>query len=176
MEPLKIKIRKFFDDRGYFCGTYTKNFLENEYSIKTNFLEDCYSVSKKNVVRGLHYQWDKPLDKLIMVTRGSILDVIVDIRKNSKNYGNIIYNFMDEANEEMLYVPAGFAHGFIALQENTYLHYKYSEYYNKDGESGIHPFDENLNINWGLDIKDCIISKRDLNFESFIKYSKNPKF
>jgi dTDP-4-dehydrorhamnose 3,5-epimerase len=174
--PILIEVKKHNDNRGGFYESYNKAFLKQNYGIDTEFIQDNHSISKKNVVRGLHYQWNKPIDKLVRVSYGRVLDICVDIRANSNKYGEVYYNILDDENLKQLYVPAGFAHGFVALTDTAHLLYKYNNYYNKDGESGINPFDLSLEIYWGLKQEDAIISKRDLDLQTFLEYEKDPKF
>jgi len=176
IEPILIKTKKFFDNRGIFYESYKKSHLKDEYGLEVDFLQDNYSISHKNVIRGLHYQWDKPMSKLIKVSYGKILDVIVDIRKKSNNFGKVYYYELDEENNDQLFVPEGFAHGFICLSEIAHVQYKCSSEYNKNGESGINPFDKNLNIDWKIDTIKAIISDKDKNSKSLEQYLLDPKF
>lgn len=176
LEPILIKINKYSDERGYFFESYKDEFLKREYGIDKLFVQDNHSVSKKNVIRGMHYQWDKPMDKLIRVSKGRIIDKIIDIRKNSENYGKVYSFELSEENNLQLWVPAGFAHGFLSLEDNTHVQYKCTERYNKDGESGLFPFDKDLNIKWEIDFRDAIISEKDLKSKSFLEYNKDVKF
>lgn len=173
-EPILIKTKKFFDSRGYFFETYKKSIL-CDLGIDTTFVQDNHSFSKKNVIRGMHYQWDLPMGKLVRCSFGKVMDVVVDIRIKSINFGKVYYYELSEENGNQVYIPAGFAHGFLAL-EDSHLQYKCTSEYNKNGESGINPFDKELNINWNLNLKNAIISDKDLNSSSFCNYKKNFKF
>ena len=177
IKPILIKgIRKFNDHRGYFYESYKKSLFDKEYNIKEDFVQDNHSFSCKNTIRGLHYQWDMPMGKLVRVSNGSIKDVVVDIRFNSEKYGTVYEYMLSSENGHQLYVPPGFAHGFICLSETASVLYKCTSEYNSDGESGINPFDSSLDIDWGIKKEECIVSSKDLNALSFLEYKKNPKF
>jgi dTDP-4-dehydrorhamnose 3,5-epimerase len=174
-EPfLFTNINSYSDNRGYFYESYKKN--KNNLILSQDFLQENHSVSKLNVIRGLHYQWNSPMGKLVKVTKGRIVDVIVDIRKNSNTYKKIYYYDISEYNLNQLWVPAGFAHGFVSLEENTHVDYMCTSVYNKFGEAGINPFDKNLDINWYIKKEDAICSEKDLNAQSFEDYLRDPKF
>lgn len=176
-EPLLMTDFKLYTDhRGSFCETYKKSTLNEKLNLNIEFVQDNYSISKKNTIRGMHYQWDKPMDKLVRVSIGQILDVVVNIKKDSPNFGKVFYYELSEKNNYQLFVPSNFAHGFICLSEIAHVHYKCTSEYNKEGESGINPFDSDLNINWNCDIKDCIISDKDKNSKSFKEYMLNSKY
>jgi dTDP-4-dehydrorhamnose 3,5-epimerase len=176
MEPFLIKNNIFSDNRGIFYESYKKSNLKERYNLDIEFIQDNHSVSYKNVIRGLHYQWDSPMDKLVRVSYGSIMDVIVDIRKKSKNFGKVYYFDLNSENANQLFVPAGFAHGFVCLSELAHVQYKCSSEYNKNGESGISPFDKDLNIDWKIDIMNAIVSDKDKSSKSFNEYMLEPKF
>lgn len=173
-EPQLIKnIKKYEDSRGCFYQSYDCDMF---FEKNTSFIVDNHSISKKNVIRGLHYQWDKPLGKLVRVSKGKIQDVLVDIRKSSPNFGNVLYYELSDENLFQLWVPPGFAHGFCVLSEEAHVQYKFTEKYNPHGESGIDAFDKKLNINWKVNKEEAIISDKDLQLQSFFEYSKNYKF
>jgi dTDP-4-dehydrorhamnose 3,5-epimerase len=176
MEPIILETKKFFDERGYFSESYRKDTYLEKYNLNIEFVQDNFSVSKKNVIRGLHYQWDKPMHKLVRVTHGEILDVIVDIRIKSSNFGNIYSYSLSEQNGLQLLVPAGFAHGFVVKSEAAHVQYKCSEFYNGIGESGINPLDESLKVDWTIPVQQMIISAKDKLSKSFKEYSLQPKF
>jgi dTDP-4-dehydrorhamnose 3,5-epimerase len=154
------------DNRGCFYESYRQG--------EFNYVQCNHSISHRGVVRGLHYQWDGPLEKLVRVSQGAVVDVLVDLRPDSPYYGRVGYYELNDRNLHQLYVPAGFAHGFQALEDNTHVQYMYSHLYNRDGEAGINPLDPELNIAWP--IKDSIISERDLKSHTFQEYKLNPKF
>ena len=171
MEPILIEdVRKFEDNRGFFYESYKQSMI-NE-----SFVQDNHSLSKKNTIRGLHYQWDKPMGKLVRVAQGEIMDVVTDVRKDSGNFGKSYYYQLSDKNLKQLFVPPGFAHGFICRSETAIVLYKCTSEYNKFGESGINPFDEDLNIDWGIKLEESVISQKDLESKSFSEYILKPKF
>ena len=157
----------FTDERGYFFESYNKKDLENY--VNEEFVQDNESLSQKGVLRGLHFQ-DPPYTqaKLIRVFAGSVLDVSVDLRKSSPTYGQHFKCILSADNKVQLYVPKGFAHGFVVLEENTIFCYKCSDYYNKDSERAILWNDDTLNIDW--QIKNPIISEKDKSAENFANF------
>jgi dTDP-4-dehydrorhamnose 3,5-epimerase len=162
------------DNRGSFHESYNR-FSYEEVGICCDFVQDNFSVSKKGVLRGLHYQWAGPLGKLVTVIRGSITDIIVDIRHGSPTYGKQKMMELSEYNKQQLWVPPGFAHGFLSREDKTTVYYKYSCYYNRAGEGVINPLDTTLSIDWRGAVP-WEISERDRSGQSFEKYSKEPKF
>lgn len=165
-----ITPRVYKDDRGYFF----ESFNQKEFSRKTginakNFLQDNQSKSCKNVLRGLHFQNPPNAQaKLVRVLAGSVLDVVVDIRKNSPTYGNHYKIVLSSENFKMLYVPEGFAHGFLTLEDNTVFSYKCSYYYNKESEGSILWNDTTLNIDWK--INKPILSEKDEIAQKFCSF------
>jgi dTDP-4-dehydrorhamnose 3,5-epimerase len=155
---------KFEDERGLFYESYNQNrFAEN--GITENFVQDNYSWSKKGVIRGLHFQYAPMAQgKLVRCMTGKVIDVVVDIRKDSPTYGQHEKFVLDSAIGNMLYVPAGFAHGFVALEETIFV-YKCTEYWHKASESGIIYNDADLNINW--EEPNPIVSSKDLVLPKF---------
>jgi dTDP-4-dehydrorhamnose 3,5-epimerase len=162
------------DRRGSFHESYNKKIYE-QIGIKDGFVQDNFSISKKGVLRGMHYQWDRPLEKLITVVRGSVLDIITDLRHGSPTYGESAMMELSEHNKHQLWLPAGFAHGFLANEDDTTVYYKYSCYYNKHGEGVINPLDKDLSLNWRGSVP-WEISERDRSGLSFEEYTKDPKF
>ena len=161
------------DSRGLFFQSYDKEISD---IIKQDFVQDNHSVSCKNTIRGMHYQWQHPMGKLIRVVRGSVIDYFVDIRENSPYYGQYECVRLDEKNNKMIWIPEGFAHGFASLEDNTTVLYKCTSYYNKFGEGGINPFDEEIAIEWPFDINQAILSTKDINSQTFVEYSNDKKF
>jgi len=160
----------FTDERGYFMETYNKKNLEKV--IKHSFVQDNESRSQKGVLRGLHFQ--KPpyaQAKLIRVIFGSILDVSVDIRKDSATYGHYFKHVLSAENKKQLYIPAGFAHGFLCLENDTILNYKCSDIYNKKSETSLLWNDKDLNIDWG--ISNPILAEKDKLAQKFSTF-ENP--
>lgn len=162
---LIIKPKVFSDDRGYFFEAYNnKVFSDNGLDLK--FVQDNESKSQKGVLRGLHFQ--KPpfaQGKLVRVINGAVLDVAVDIRKNSPTYGKHYKIELTESNKTMYWVPPGFAHGFLTLEDNTIFSYKCTNLYNKESEGSILWNDPDLNIDWG--IKNPILSDKDKESQLF---------
>ncbi len=149
----------FRDQRGFFMETYRKSeFKEN--NIAYDFVQDNHSKSQKGVLRGLHYQLHpKAQGKLVRCVRGKIWDVVVDIRKGSPWYGKWVAVELSEENKLMLWVPPGFAHGFVALDDDTEVIYKTTEEYDPELDKGIVWNDPDLGINWPL--RDPILSEKD---------------
>ncbi len=146
-----IQPKIFEDERGYFYESYNKVAFE-KIGIKEEFVQDNQSLSQKNVLRGLHFQ-NPPYaqGKLVRAIKGSILDVAVDIRKKSKTYGQHFDIVLSEINKTMLWIPPGFAHGFLTLEDNTIFSYKCTNIFNKASEDTIVWNDKTLNIQWGVD-------------------------
>jgi dTDP-4-dehydrorhamnose 3,5-epimerase len=166
---LIIKPRVFEDERGHFYESYKKELFENN-GIPFEFIQDNQSLSQKDVLRGLHFQ-NPPFaqGKLIRVIRGSALDVAVDIRKNSPTYGKYSSIVLSEVNKLMYWVPSGFAHGFLTLEDNTILQYKCTALYNKESEGSLLWNDPNLKINWG--INHPLLSDKDIVAPTFAGFN-----
>lgn len=154
-----IQPKVFEDDRGYFFESYSKLNFEKA-GIVADFVQDNQSLSQKDVLRGLHFQ-NPPYaqGKLVRAIKGSILDVAVDIRKTSKTYGQHFDIILNENNKTMLWIPPGFAHGFLTLENNTIFSYKCTNIYNKASEDSILWNDPTINIKWG--INNPILSEKD---------------
>jgi dTDP-4-dehydrorhamnose 3,5-epimerase len=148
------------DDRGYFFESFQKENFK-KLGIDADFVQDNESMSVKGVVRGLHFQVPPYAQgKLVRVILGAVLDVAVDIRNGSKTYGQWESVILSAENKQMLWIPEGFAHGFLTLEDNTVFQYKCTNYYNKGSELGIIWNDPDLNIDWG--IANPLISDKDL--------------
>lgn len=156
----------FIDNRGYFMEVFKKKRNKYHYLKEYSFTQDNISCSKKDVLRGLHFQ-APPFEqgKLIHVLKGKVIDVVVDIRKKSKTYGKHLKIELSSQNHKQLWVPPGFAHGFITIEEDTLFSYKCTNYYSKDHEMDLLWNDEDLNINWG--IKNPIVSDKDQKATKF---------
>ncbi len=156
---LLLKPNIFKDKRGYFFESFRESiFEENGYNIK--FVQDNEVFSRhRNIIRGLHYQLEKPQGKLMQVITGAIADVVVDIRVGSPDFGKSIMIKLDGKTHNMIYVPEGFAHGYLVLEDNTIVHYKCTNYYDPSSEYGIKWNDQDINIPW--DISSPIISDKD---------------
>lgn len=161
---LIIEPKVFTDERGCFFESFNRRKLSDT-GIKADFVQDNVSRSKKGVLRGLHYQLD-PLaqTKLLTVLSGRILDVAVDLRTGSPTFGKHLSVELNSDDKRMVLIPKGFAHGFVALEDNTLVMYKCDNYYSPVHERGIRYNDPALNINWILPEKDLVITKRDMGF------------
>lgn len=164
-----VKPKVFKDERGYFFESFNKNEFKRN-AIDVDFVQDNQSKSDRNVLRGLHFQ-NPPFaqGKLVQVIKGAVLDVVVDIRKNSTTYGKHFKIELSEENKTMLFVPPGFAHGFLTLLDETIFSYKCTNFYNKESEKSLLWNDETLNIDWGVNRP--ILSEKDKLaeiFQSFI--------
>jgi len=162
----------FEDERGLFYESYQKEKFEALIGQKIDFVQDNQSTSKKGVLRGLHFQEGEFAQaKLVKVVKGKAIDVIVDIRRDSETFGQHFKIELSELNKKMLFIPRGFAHGFLALSGETIFDYKCDNYYNKNAESGIIYNDNDLNIDWEYSPKDIIFSEKDMQlppFKSFV--------
>jgi len=150
---LILKTNIYEDKRGFFKEVFKKKILNKK------FIFDCLSYSKKNILRGLHMQLKKPQAKLITVIRGKILDVVVDFRKNSKTFGKIFKIEMSENSNFSLFIPGGFAHGFLCRSKKCIIYYRCSNYRNKNSEKTVQWNDKKLKIKWP--IKKPILSPKD---------------
>ena len=166
--PMILKSTVHIDRRGYFKEVYRKNILKN-----LDFPFDIMSFSKKNALRGLHTQTISPQAKIITVTHGKILDVAVDLRKNSKTFGKCVQVVISDKDDFSFYIPKNFAHGFLCLSKDCTVNYKCSEYRNEKSETTINWSDKDINIKWP--IKKPILSKKDANGISLIDFKKKLK-
>ncbi len=150
------------DDRGFFYESFNKNNYLIE-GLNNEFVQDNQAYSSYGVVRGLHYQHGNNAQaKLVSVLKGSVLDVVVDIRTNSTTYGKVFAIELNDTNKKQLYVPRGFAHGYSVISETALFYYKCDNFYNKDAEGGINLLDTTLNINWGIEKDKMILSSKDI--------------
>lgn len=157
--PLVIESKIFSDDRGHFFESWSKAAFEKE-GLSINFVQDNQSFSSKGVLRGMHFQ-NPPFaqGKLVRVIVGAVLDVVVDIRKHSATYGKHFSIVLSGENKTSFWIPPGFAHGFLTLEEATIFSYKVTRVYNKESENGIVWNDKDLNIDWGME--NPIVSEKD---------------
>jgi len=166
---LVIRPTIFGDDRGHFFESWSKeSFAKN--GLDLDFVQDNQSLSSKSVLRGLHFQ-NPPFaqGKLVRVIKGSVLDIAVDIRKDSPTYGQHFSIELTEKNKTIFWIPPGFAHGFVTLEDDTIFTYKCTGVYNKDSEGALLWSDTDLNIDWGS--IDPLVSDKDLvagSFENFV--------
>ena len=167
--PLLITPNVFADERGHFFESFSKE-LFKQHGIDFEFIQDNQSLSQKGTLRGLHFQ-APPFDqgKLVRVSRGSVIDIIIDIRKSSSTYGQNITVELSDTNFKQLWVPPGFAHGFSVLEDNTIFQYKCTNYYNKFSEGGLLYNDPQLNLNW--QVSNPIVSEKDLLLPKFIDFN-----
>lgn len=170
-DALLIKPSVFEDERGHFLETYNKRDLAQS-GIQEDFVQDNQSLSAKNVLRGFHFQAPPHGQaKLVKVVSGRALDVIIDIRKGSPAFGEVFSCELNDQNMHQLYIPEGFAHAFLSLEENTILQYKCSRFYNKESEGGIRWNDPSLAVNWA--VPDPQVSAKDEELP-FFKDFKSP--
>jgi len=173
-----INLPVYKDHRGFFTETFNPK-VEDALGVK--FVQDNQSVSHKNVVRGIHFQWDEPMGKLVRVTHGKGIDIAIDLRKDSKTYGYWHAEDLSAENNFQLWVPPGFGHAFFSLEDNTHLMYKCTAVHNPLAESAINPFDEELGLNiiwdkFAEEKENIILSDKDRAAGSFAEYKLNPKF
>ena len=161
-EVVIIDPQVYGDKRGYFLETFNQNELEAFLGFKVNFCQDNESKSEKGVLRGLHYQLHPAAQgKLVRVVQGKVLDVAVDIREGSPTFGQYIAVELSGENKRQLFVPRGFAHGFVALEDDTVFAYKVDNYYSPENDSGLAFDDPALNIDWRLPKEALKLSEKD---------------
>ena len=154
------------DERGYFIETYKQELLDEALGFKVNFVQDNESESiSKGVLRGLHFQsFPFAQSKLVRVIKGEVLDVAVDIRKDSKTFGRHVSVELSEKNKKQLFIPQGFAHGFVVLSKGAIVSYKVDAYYSAKNNEGIAYNDKEINIDWRFSKEEIILSKADQNY------------
>ena len=155
----------FGDNRGFFMESYSKKDF-SEIGMDIEFVQDNHSKSKKGVLRGLHFQTQHVQGKLVRVTAGAVLDVAVDLRKDSSTFGKHYLVELTADNKKMFYIPPGFAHGFLTLEDNTEFQYKCTDYYAPEFDSGVLWDDSNIGIDWnfekyGLSADEVLLSDKD---------------
>ena len=165
----------FSDSRGFFLETWQKKNYAAA-GIDLNFVQDNVSVSKKGILRGLHYQYPHPQGKLVQVLAGEVVDVAVDIRTGSETFGKWVSVELSETNHRQLYVPAGFAHGFCVVSDKAIFSYKCTDYYDRAAEAGIAWDDPDLNIDWPIEKPD--LSEKDSEYPRLadVPADKLPQF
>jgi dTDP-4-dehydrorhamnose 3,5-epimerase len=162
-----LKPTIFKDDRGYFMESYNQKNINKSLG-NVNFVQDNESESFRGVLRGLHFQ--KPpyaQSKLVRCLKGKVLDVALDLRNDSKTYGMIETILLSEENKEQLFIPKGFAHGFVVISESATLSYKVDNYYKPEFESGIIWNDPDLNIDWKINKSEIVVSEKDTKLQPF---------
>jgi dTDP-4-dehydrorhamnose 3,5-epimerase len=158
---LLVEPKVFGDDRGFFIEAYKKTDFEQN-GINVVFVQDNHSRSKRGVLRGLHYQLPpEPQGKLVRCTEGCVFDVAVDIRKSSPTFGKWVGYELSSENMRMLWIPAGFAHGFVAVSEFAEIMYKVTSEYSPSCDSGIRWDDPEIGIKWPIDISEIVLSEKD---------------
>jgi len=162
-----IEPKVFGDERGFFMETWNEHAFR-EAGINATFVQDNHSRSVKNTLRGLHYQIKQPQGKLVRVTRGEVFDVAVDLRTQSPTFGQCVGEYLSEDNNRVLWVPPGFAHGFLVTSETADFQYKCTDLYAPEFERSIHWADKELAIDWPLEMNvEPIISQKDGHAVSF---------
>ena len=157
-----IEPKIFEDERGYFFESFNQQEFEEKIGEKINFVQDNQSFSKRGVIRALHMQKGEYAQaKLVRVIQGKVLDVAVDLRKNSETFGKHFSIELSEQNKKQLFIPRGFLHGFATLEDNTIFAYKCDNYYHKEAELGVRYDDKSLGINWGIDESNVLLSRKD---------------
>lgn len=163
-----LKPRVFKDERGFFSETYNKNSFEKAARLKVDFVQDNQSVSQYGVLRGLHFQTGEMAQaKLVRVIKGKVLDIVVDMRKDSNTFGKHFSVILDDITHQQLFVPRGFAHGFVTLSPSSIFAYKCDNFYDSASESGIIYNDATLELDWHLEEKELIISEKDRKLPTF---------
>lgn len=158
-----LEPKVFEDARGYFYESYNRNTFHSV-EIYNDFVQDNQSKSNKGVLRGLHYQLNPMAQaKLVRVISGSVFDVAVDIRKGSPTFGKWFGEVLSAENRKQMFVPRGFAHGFLVLEDNTEFFYKCDNFYSKEHDRGIKFDDPAIGINWNFDLNHLILSDKDIN-------------
>lgn len=163
---LLVTPRIFSDNRGSFWETWQLKTFEDS-GMPCTWVQDNYSVSKKNVLRGIHYQITQPQGKLVRVAHGAVLDVAVDLRRSSPCFGKHVAVELNEENARMLWIPEGFGHGFLVLSETAGFAYKVTDFYNPGGERTIVWNDVDLAIEWPVGPEEAIVSDKDAKGSTF---------
>lgn len=166
-DVLLLEPKVFGDDRGFFFESFNQSQFEAAVGRQVNFVQDNHSRSAKNVLRGLHYQIQRPQGKLVRVVQGEVFDVAVDIRRSSPTFGKWVGEIISAENRSQLWVPEGFAHGFLVLSDNAEFLYKTTEYYAHSFERCIAWNDANLAINWPTHGGEPVLSIKDTQGDTF---------
>lgn len=166
-DVLIIEPRVFEDARGYFYESYNQRLFTEITGVSVEFVQDNHSLSRRNVLRGLHYQCRRPQGKLVRVMHGAVFDVAVDIRRSSPTFGRWVGVELSEANKRMLWIPPGFAHGFVVIGDLAEVMYKTTDYWAHEYENTILWNDLDLKIDWPLKDGDPNLSAKDRAGQSF---------
>ena len=158
-DVLIIEPQVFGDDRGFFFESFNQAKFQTAIGRKVNFVQDNHSRSVKNVLRGLHYQIQQPQGKLVRVVQGEVFDVAVDIRKSSPTFGQWVGAILSADNKKQLWVPAGFAHGFVVLTDTAEFLYKTTDYYAPEFERCLAWNDPTIGIQWPIEIEPALSAK-----------------
>ena len=166
-DVLLLEPEVFYDERGFFFESFNQDKFEKAIGRKINFVQDNHSKSSQGVLRGLHYQINPNAQgKLVRVIKGEVFDVAVDIRRSSSTFGKWVGEVLSSDNKKQIWIPEGFAHGFLTLSETSEILYKTTEFFNLNSDRSIHWADDTLNILWP-EIKEIKLSSKDLLGSSF---------
>ena len=169
-----IEPQVFGDERGSFFESFNQKKFEEKTGLKVNFVQDNQSISQRGVIRGLHLQKGEFAQaKLTRVIKGRVLDVAVDLRKESPTFGKHFSIELTGDNNKQLFIPEGFAHGFSVLEDATIFAYKCDNYYNKESEGGVIYNDKDLNIDWKLNEEEIVLAEKDEKLKAFKEFTKN---
>lgn len=157
-----IEPKIIYDERGYFMESFNERSFQDGIGQKVHFVQDNQSFSSKGVLRGLHYQiGEQAQAKLVSVTQGEVLDIAVDIRPGSATFGEKVSVILNAENKNQLFIPRGFAHGFVVLSETATFFYKCDNFYHKESEAGIFYNDPEINIDWQFPMSEVLVSEKD---------------
>jgi dTDP-4-dehydrorhamnose 3,5-epimerase len=165
-EVLILEPKVYCDSRGFFFESFNAKLFQQITGLGHTFLQDNHSKSVKNVLRGLHYQINNPQGKLVRVVQGEVFDVAVDIRRGSKTFGRWVGVQISAENKKQLWIPPGFAHGFLTLSEFAEFHYKCTDYYSPEHERCILWCDPDIGIEWPLSSREVVLSSKDQQGQS----------
>jgi dTDP-4-dehydrorhamnose 3,5-epimerase len=166
-----IEPQVFVDERGCFFESFNQKKFEKKTGLKVNFVQDNQSISQRGVIRGLHLQKGEFAQaKLTRVIKGRVLDVAVDLRKDSPTFGKHFSIELSGGNNKQLFVPKGFAHGFSVLEDDTIFAYKCDHYYNKESEGGVVYNDKELDIDWKLNKEEIVLAEKDKELKAFQEF------
>lgn len=161
----------FEDDRGHFFESYNQAKLTKALGYTPNFIQDNQSKSQYGVVRGLHMQTGEYAQaKLVRVVEGSVIDVVVDVRKDSQTFGQYFSVMLSAENKKQLFIPRGFLHGFSVISDSAIFLYKCDNAYNKASEDGVYPLDTEIGIDWKISVDTAVLSEKDTQLRSFSEF------